>query len=165
MDLRFYIDFIKEKHGNQTRKQGTPYYLHPLAVCECLAQKGFSLDYLITGLFHDLLEDTDTTYEEILNISNETVAKAVKLVTKEDGYDIYTYIERIKQNDIARMVKLADRWHNLSESHIASAEFQKKYIKETEDWYLDLAKGTIFEEDINLVLNELKKHYLSLEEN
>ncbi|MBO5142262.1 MAG: bifunctional (p)ppGpp synthetase/guanosine-3',5'-bis(diphosphate) 3'-pyrophosphohydrolase [Clostridia bacterium] len=159
MNIDYYINFIKERHGSQTRKQGTPYYLHPVSVCECLAKKGFANNYLIAGLFHDLLEDTKTTYEEILNISNYEVAEAVRLVTKEEGYNMREYIERIKQNDIAKMVKLADRWHNLSESIVASSSFQKKYIKETEDWYIDLAKGTIFEEDINKALDILKKYY------
>lgn len=159
MNLDFYIDFIKVKHGNQTRKHGTPYYLHPVSVSACLAKKGFTRDYLIAALFHDLLEDTDTTYEEILHISSPEIAEAVRLVTKEDGYDMKEYIERIKQNPIARMVKLADRWHNLLEATQASPKFQKKYIKETEDWYLDLAKDTIFEEDINNVLQTLKTHY------
>lgn len=164
MKLEYYINFIREKHGEQTRKQGTPYYLHPVAVSDCLAKKGFSRDYLIAGLFHDLLEDTKTTYEELLNISNSTVAEAVRLVTKEDGYDMHEYIERIRKNDIARMVKLADRWHNLLEAPVASPKFQKKYIKETEDWYIELAKGTVFEEDINNALETLKKHYHNNEE-
>ena len=161
MELNEYIEFIKNKHAGQTRKQGTPYYLHPVAVCECLAKKGFSTNYQIAALFHDLLEDTNTTYEELLSISNEQVAEAVRLVTKEDGYEMSKYIERIKNNDIAKMVKLADRWHNLSESHKASSKFQEKYIKETEEWYIDLAKGTIFEEDITFALDKLKEFYVT----
>lgn len=164
MKLDYYIDFIKERHGSQTRKQGTPYYLHPVAVSACLAKKGFTRDYLIAGLFHDLLEDTNTTYDEILNITTPEIAEAVRLVTKEEGYNMPEYIERIKNNDIARMVKLADRWHNLIEAFVASPKFQKKYIKETEEWYLDLAKGTIFEEDINKALEELKNHYNTIKE-
>lgn len=66
------------------------------------------------------------------------------------------YIERIKNNDIARMVKLADRIHNLSEASLASIDFQVKYIMETEEWFIDLAKNTIFENDLNNVLENLK---------
>lgn len=159
MEFNDYIEFIKEKHKNQKRIQGTPYYIHPLTVSEILDKKGFPLDYQIAGLFHDLLEDTDTTYEEILEISNVDIAEAIRLVTKEKGYDMSEYIERIMKNDIARMVKLADRVHNLSETHLASRKFQERYIKETEDWYIDLAKGTVFEEDLNNILNELKEQY------
>ena len=159
MNLDFYIDLIKEKHGTQKRKQGTPYYLHPVTVCSFLAEKNFPIDYLITALFHDLLEDTNTTYEEILQISNAKVAEAVRILTKEKNYDMSNYIKRINKNDIAKMVKLADRLHNLSEAHFAPSKFQEKYIKETEDWYLQLAKGTVFEEDIQSALESLKKHF------
>ena len=70
------------------------------------------------------------------------------------------YIDGIKNNPIAKMVKLADRIHNLSESHLASVEFQKKYIKETRQWYIDLAKGSIFEKDLNKVLKELENNLI-----
>lgn len=157
MELEDYVEFIKEKHSGQKRIQGTPYYLHPLEVSNMLARKGFSEEYQIVGLFHDLLEDTATTYEEILEISNSDIAEAVKLLTKEKEYVMSEYIGAIKQNQIAKMVKLADRIHNLSEAHLASKNFQKKYIKETEEWFLDLAKNTIFEQELIDVLNYLKQ--------
>ncbi len=155
MDFEKAIEFIKQKHSGQKRKQGTPYYTHPVAVAELLKEKGFSLEYQIAGLFHDLLEDTDATIEEIINLSNKDVAEAVKLVTKIEGYIMKDYIENIKMNDMAKMVKLADRIHNLSESSSGSYEFQEKYIKETKDWFIDLAKGTVFEEELNAELNNL----------
>ncbi len=153
------IEYIKEKHKNQTRKQGTPYYLHPLAVSKILKDKGLDIEYQIAGLFHDLIEDTDTTYEEIEKISNKKIATAVLLVSKEQGYIKEDYYKRIKENDMARMVKLADRAHNLSEAIYADKDFQKKYIKETEEWFTDLAEGTVFEEDINRELKNLKSTY------
>ena len=64
-------EYVKEKHKGQFRKQGTPYYLHPFAVSKILKDKGFDTEYQIAGLFHDLLEDTDTSYEEIIDISNK----------------------------------------------------------------------------------------------
>lgn len=157
MDIEKYIEYMKEKHKDQKRKQGTPYYIHPLEVSKMLKEKGFSIEYQIVGLFHDLLEDTNTTYDDIEKISTKEIAEAVKLLTKEDGYNMEKYIERIKNNDIARMVKIADRIHNLSEAHLASQEFQNKYIKETEEWFLDLAKSTVFENDLNIVLSKLKQ--------
>lgn len=155
MDFEKAIEFIKQKHSGQKRKQGTPYYTHPVAVAELLKEKGFSLEYQIAGLFHDLLEDTDATIEEIINLSNKDVAEAVKLVTKIEGYIMKDYIENIKMNDMAKMVKIADRIHNLSESSSGTFEFQEKYIKETKDWFIDLAKGTVFEEELNAELNNL----------
>ena len=154
-----YIEFIKEKHKNQFRKHGTEYYTHPLSVANILKDKGFDENYQITGLFHDLLEDTDCTYEDIIDISNKDIADAVVLVTKEDGYDMDDYINRIKNNDIAHMVKLADRIHNLSEANLADKKFQDKYLKETEKYYLDLAHGTVFESDMNKVYEDLKEFY------
>lgn len=159
MNLEKAIEFMKQKHGKQKRKQGTPYYTHPLAVSKMLKEKGFSEEYQIAGLFHDLIEDTDATYEEIIELSNENVAEAVKLVSKTEGYIMEEYIRNIRNNDMARMVKIADRIHNLSESPKASHKFQAKYIKETKMWFLDLAKGTVWEEDLNNELNKLIKVY------
>ena len=159
MNIEKAVEFIKEKHGNQKRKQGTPYYTHPQAVAKLLKDKGFSEEYQIAGLFHDLLEDTDATEEEIILLSNENVLAAVKLVTKEEGYVMEEYINNIAESDMAKMVKLADRIHNLSESPNASREFQERYINETKKWFIDLAKGTVFEEDLNTQLNNLIKIY------
>ena len=83
MKLDNYIEFIKDKHKGQTRIQGTPYYMHPLEVSNILHEKGFPIEYQIAGLFHDLLEDTNATYEELVKISNKEIVDAVKLVTKE----------------------------------------------------------------------------------
>lgn len=105
---------------------------------------------------HDLLEDTDTTYDEILKISNIEIAEAVRLVTKEKGYNMFEYMDRIKKNEMAKMVKLADRIHNLSEVHLASARFQDKYIRETEQWFIDLARGTVFEQELKDILQRFK---------
>ena len=133
MDLEKCIEFIKIKHAGQKRKQGTPYYTHPLAVQNMLKEKGFGEEYQVTGLFHDLLEDTECTEEEILKLSNENVLEAVKLLTKTKGYIMSEYIENISKNEIAKMVKLADRIHNLSEVYLASREFQERYINETKN--------------------------------
>ena len=164
MNIEKYIEYIKEKHGNQKRKQGTPYYLHPVAVCRILYNKGIKDGNVLTAaLFHDLIEDTTVTYDEIKEISNEKVAKIVKLLSKEKGYKMTEYIKGIREDKSAKLVKLADRLHNLSEATSGTEEFQKKYIKETEDWYVDLAKGTIFEEDINHELQKLKEYQVEYE--
>lgn len=161
MNLEKAVEFMKQKHGNQKRKQGTPYYTHPLAVAELLKSKGFSEEYQLAGLFHDLIEDTNATYEEIIALSNENVAEAVRLVTKTDGYVMDEYIGNIKENDMARMVKTADRIHNLSEAPSANRKFQERYIKETRKWFVDLAKGTVLEEDLNSALENLIRVYES----
>lgn len=123
-----------------------------------LKEKGFGKDYQITGLFHDLLEDTNATSEEILDLSNPSVLEAVKLLTKQKGYIMSEYIENISKNPIAKMVKLADRIHNLSECKETTKKFQTKYVKETKEWFLDLAKNTVFEDDLNEILQEIIKN-------
>lgn len=157
MDMDTIKEFVKLKHLNQKRIQGTPYYLHPFAVADLLAQKGYGIAYQISGLFHDLLEDTDTTYEELVHLSNDAIAEVVRLVTKEKNYEMADYISRIEQNEMAKMVKLADRVHNLSEAHFASEKWIKKYIIETDKWYVDLARDTPFEEPITSILRDLKR--------
>lgn len=157
MNLNQVKEYVKQKHAGQTRKQGTSYYLHPFAVQELLAQKGYSEDCQVAGLCHDLLEDTDATEEEILALTNPQVLEAVKLVTKEKGYRMEEYIARIAQNPVAKAVKLADRLHNLQEATLASKLFQIKYEKETLAWYLELAKGTNFEIEIQEAYRKLKE--------
>ena len=157
MNLELVKEYVKNKHEGQKRKQGTPYYLHPFEVQQILQKKGYSEEYQVAGLCHDLLEDTNATQQEILDLTNEEVLEAVKLVTKEDGYKMQQYINRISENPMAKAVKLADRLHNLQEALLASREFQVKYKRETEEWYLNLAKGTMFEEEIREAYQKLLK--------
>jgi guanosine-3',5'-bis(diphosphate) 3'-pyrophosphohydrolase len=150
------ILYAMKKHEGQKRIGGEPYITHPIAVAMMLEQKGFDKDYILAGLFHDLLEDTDATEEEILFYSNERVLKAVKVLTKIKGEEMKTYMQRVLQEHITKMVKLADRLHNLQSAKVASEKFRRRYIKETEEYYLDLAKGTPFEAEIIQALEELK---------
>ena len=104
-------EFAKEKHGTQKRIGGAPYITHPVAVADILKKEGYDIEYQIVALFHDLLEDTNATEDEIRSIAGEEVLQAVKLLTKEKGYDMQTYVTRIRQNPIAYAVKGADRLH------------------------------------------------------
>ena len=97
-------EFAKEKHGTQKRIGGDPYITHPVAVADILKKEGYDIEYQIVALFHDLLEDTDATEDEIRSIGGEEVLQAVKLLTKEKGYDMQTYVNRIRQNPIAYAV-------------------------------------------------------------
>lgn len=155
MDLNEIKEYVKEKHAGQKRKQGTPYYLHPYAVAEILKEKGYDEYYQATGLLHDTLEDTNATEEEILKLTNNEILKAVILLTKEKGYKMQNYYDRIMNNEMAKMVKLADRLHNLRESTMTNIIFKKKYIKDTKKWYLKMAEGTCFEQEINEALQNL----------
>ena len=134
------IEFATQKHKGQKRIGGNDYISHPIAVYEMVKKQGYDEDFQITALFHDLLEDTNATEEEILFYGSQNVLTAVKLLTKEKGYDMKTYIDGIKANPIAFAVKSADRLHNLQCALVTSTEFKRKYILETVDWYLDFSK-------------------------
>ena len=131
--------FAKEKHNGQKRIGGDDYITHPLAVLEIVKSQGFDENYQIAALFHDLLEDTDATEEEILKCASPEILDAVNLLTKKKGYDMAEYIGAIKSNPIAFAVKAADRLHNLQCAIITNEEFKRKYILETVDWYLDFS--------------------------
>lgn len=133
------LAFATKKHEGQTRRGGKPYITHPMAVAETVLSWGYDEEYALAALFHDLLEDTDATEEEILSLSSAAVLDAVKRLTKEEGYQMDRYIAAIKENEIARTVKAADRLHNLRCAVVCDESFKKRYIRETRAWYMDFS--------------------------
>lgn len=133
------LAFAEKKHRTQVRIGGAPYITHPIAVAGILRDWGYHLEYQIAGLFHDLLEDTDASEQEIQAIGGAAVLQAVKLLTKQKGYIMADYVSGIKANPMARAVKAADRLHNLRCAVVASEDFKRRYIRESVDWYLDLS--------------------------
>ena len=133
------LDFATKKHNGQKRIGGADYITHPKAVCEMVKNQGYGEDYQITALFHDLLEDTDATEDEILKYGSPEILEEVKLLTKEKGYNMAKYIGSIINNPIAFRVKAADRLHNLQCAIVTDEEFKRKYILETVDWYMDFS--------------------------
>jgi GTP pyrophosphokinase len=159
------VQFAADRHGVQLRKEGLPYITHPITVANTLSKRGYGLEYIITALFHDLLEDTATSYEEILqwceyhfedpSISRK-IPEAVDILTTRGKKD-QQYFERIQRNEIARMVKLVDRLHNLTTMKGLSPEWQKKYIDETRNFIIPLSIGTDLEADLNDLVNKREK--------
>ncbi|MBQ8726798.1 MAG: HD domain-containing protein [Clostridia bacterium] len=145
------LEFATKKHKGQFRSGGLEYVTHPIAVAEILKEKGYGEDEQIAGLFHDLLEDTDATEDEILTLGGENVLTAVKLLTKAKGYVMSEYISGILANPIAKAVKGADRLHNLRCAVVCSDEFKKRYIKESNEWYLS------FDEEIKVAVKALEE--------
>lgn len=145
------LEFATKKHKGQFRAGGLEYITHPVAVAEILKEKGYGEDAQIAGLFHDLLEDTDATENEILILGGEKVLKAVKLLTKTKGYVMSEYIGGILADPIARAVKGADRLHNLKCAVVCSDDFKRRYIKESKEWYLG------FDEEIPVAVKILEE--------
>ena len=137
--VKLALNYATKKHKGQKRIGGDDYITHPIAVCEMVKKQGYGEDYQITALFHDLLEDTSATEDEILEYGNQNVLTAVKLLTKEKGYDMARYVGAIKNNPIAFVVKGADRLHNLRCALVTSEAFKRKYVIETVEWYLDFS--------------------------
>ena len=133
------LAFAAKKHEGQYRVGGLPYITHPVAVANDLRAHGYGIDYQITGLFHDLLEDTDATVSEITALGGDAVADAVQLLTKKDGYIMAEYIAGIRSNPMAMAVKAADRLHNLQSAFVTTQSFRRRYILETLDWYMDFS--------------------------
>ncbi|MGN1053105.1 MAG: HD domain-containing protein, partial [Candidatus Scatosoma sp.] len=131
------LAFAAKKHEGQYRIGGEAYITHPVSVARIVRQKGGDTDAVITALFHDLLEDTDATEEDILRLGNGKILKSVKLLTKRKNYVMKDYVEGIRKDKTAFLVKGADRLHNLRSAACADTEFKRRYIYETVDWYLD----------------------------
>lgn len=134
------LQFAEGKHAGQKRIGGEPYISHPMAVAQLLKEGGYDEEYQIVGLFHDLLEDTDATEDEIAAYGSEQILEAVKLLTKKKNYVMAEYIDGIKKNKMAFAVKGADRLHNLQSAYCAGEDFKRKYILETLEWYMDFDK-------------------------
>ncbi|MGN1416884.1 MAG: HD domain-containing protein, partial [Oscillospiraceae bacterium] len=98
-------EFAARKHEGQYRMGGEPYISHPAAAAETVRRWGYNEDYQITALFHDLLEDTDASEQEIEAIGGKNVLKAVKLLTKQKGYVMSEYVAGIKSDPMAFVVK------------------------------------------------------------
>ena len=108
-----------EAHRGQFRRDGvTPYIEHPKAVAELV---GAPIEKAVAAL-HDTVEDSDITLVELAKLFPKEVVDAVDALTKRDGEQYRDYIERVGQNAIARKVKLADIFVNISDAPTAKAK-------------------------------------------
>jgi (p)ppGpp synthase/HD superfamily hydrolase len=112
-------EIARQAHKGQKDKAGVDYIKHP----EFVASQVRTNDDKATAYLHDVLEDTSVTSEELLQAGiPEAVVKAVKILTKEKGEDYFTYLEKVRDNEIARKVKLADLRHNSDLSRLENVE-------------------------------------------
>jgi len=124
-NIRKAFDYACKKHEGQKRKSGEPYIVHPRDVAITLAEYQVDPYTLIAGLLHDIIEDTQTSYEEVKTEFGEEVADIVEGVTKLDllHYEGSKAVQQVKNNqkmvlamskDIRVIfVKLADRLNNM----------------------------------------------------
>lgn len=98
-----------EAHKKQTDKSGMPYVFHPFHLAEQMETE----ETVIVALLHDVVEDTDYTLSDLEKIGFEkSVIDALSLLTHDDSVEYMDYVRAIKDNPIAKMVKLADLRHN-----------------------------------------------------
>ena len=71
------FDLANEKHKDQKRKSGEPYIIHPMAVAKILADLGMDEETVAAGLLHDVVEDTDYTYDQLKDDFGEEIALLV----------------------------------------------------------------------------------------
>lgn len=101
-------------HINQVDKSGVPYIYHPIHLAEQMNTE----TECIVALLHDVVEDTDVTFEQLKQDFPEEVIEALKLLTHDKNTDYMEYVKKLKTNPIAKKVKIADIKHNADETRL-----------------------------------------------
>jgi (p)ppGpp synthase/HD superfamily hydrolase len=104
-----------EAHKDQVDKSGLPYVFHPFHLAEQMTDE----DTTIAALLHDVAEDTDFTLDDLRGMGfGDAVMDALALLTHDDSIPYLEYVARLKDDPIARAVKLADLRHNSDTSRL-----------------------------------------------
>jgi guanosine-3',5'-bis(diphosphate) 3'-pyrophosphohydrolase len=160
---RAYV-FSAFEHKGQVRHSGEPYLVHPLEVADVLADMRLDVVTIVSGLLHDVVEDTRTPIERIQELFGADVAHIVEGVTKLGAIPFSSSEERQAENfrkmllamvDDIRviLVKLADRLHNMRTLHHLPEERRLKIAQETRDIYAPIANRL----GMSKVKNELEE--------
>ena len=172
--IRKAYEYATENHGDQCRKSGEPYMIHPMNVAYILAQLELDDETLCAALLHDVVEDTPRTHEDLVNEFGLSIAEMVAGVTKL-GTLRYTTAEEQQVENYRKMflamgkdirvilIKLADRLHNMRTLKYLSRDRQIANAKETRDLYAPLANRLgIY--SLKWELEDLSFKYLNPEE-
>jgi GTP pyrophosphokinase len=142
--------YVSQKHKNIFRKSGEPYINHLIEVACTLAELNAGPATLVAGLLHDVIEDTDTSLEEVTNLFSEEIATLVNSVTKITKLSQYN-LEDYQANNHRKLfiamardirviiIKLADRLHNMRTLNYMPEEKQKIIARETLEIYAPIA--------------------------
>ena len=162
--------YAKEKHSKQFRRSGEPYIIHPVGVAEILTEFKVDEASIVSAILHDVVEDTETTLEEIESKFGAIVSNLVDGLTKIGKIKFSSQEERMAENfrkmiiAMAKdlrviLIKLADRTHNMRTLNHLSTEKRKRISKETLEIYAPLANRlgiyTLKSELEDLCLKEL----------
>lgn len=133
-------NFSKEKHEGQIRKfSGLPYFTHPKGVARIIEHLTGDETMVVTAFLHDILEDTQTSEEEIRTQFGDDVLNLVRELTSNSsdirkfGKASHLFNKMVQLSDRALIIKLADRLHNVQylEEDGVDPHFVEKYWKET----------------------------------
>jgi len=139
-----------EAHHGQYRLSGEDYICHPVSVAIILSHMKMDVDCIMAALMHDVLEDTETTFEELATLFNEDVAGLVDAVSKLTKINFKTR-EQAQAENMRKMflamakdlrviiIKLADRLHNMRTIHVMKPTSRRRIAKETLDIYAPIA--------------------------
>ena len=143
-------EYAREHHGEQMRRDGSPYITHPIHVAQIVAEMRLDSESIIAALLHDCIEDTDCTYEDIAKRFGVTVADIVDGVTKLTRVK-YSTMEEEQMENLRKMlfamsrdirvilIKIADRLHNMRTMEYQTPAKQKKKAFETMEIYAPIA--------------------------
>ncbi|CAI3127748.1 Bifunctional (p)ppGpp synthase/hydrolase SpoT [Acinetobacter calcoaceticus] len=142
-------DFADLAHTGITRKSGEPYILHPIAVSCILANMRLDAETLMAALLHDVIEDTQYTKEDITEKFGLTVAELVDGVTKlsqssDKEYNKAASFRKILQATLQDprviIIKLADRYHNMTTLGALRPDKRARIAQETLDIFVPMAR-------------------------
>ena len=166
-------EYAEKAHANQKRASGEPYFIHPCAVADILMELGLDAATIAAALLHDVIEDTQSTAEDIKREFGDEILDLVSGVTKLEKI-VFKSQEDAEAENFRKIfvamakdmrviiIKLADRLHNMRSLNFLSYERQQRMASETLDIYAPLA-GRLGISQIKCELEDLCLKYLDPE--